>query len=67
MKKNFEYTEFGEDITWLHTGACKYNLSALGTYFVSEGLHIRAFKNNLSAIGTYFESEGVDCIYLSFT
>ena len=26
-------------ITWLHTSACKYNLSALGTYFVSEGVN----------------------------
>ena len=26
------------DITWLHTRACKYNLSALETYSESEGV-----------------------------
>ena len=31
-----KHTEFN---TWLHTSACKYNLSALGTYFVSEGVN----------------------------
>ena len=27
------------NVTWLHTGACKYNLSALGTCFEWEGVN----------------------------
>ena len=29
---------FGKNICWLHTGARKYNLNALGTYFECEGV-----------------------------
>ena len=27
-----------QHITWLHARACKYNISALGTYFGCEGV-----------------------------
>ena len=42
------------DITWLHTSACKYNLSALGTYFVSEGVNCTYFEVCLVTKETLF-------------